>query len=103
MTEPCCDWCEGPLPQIRQRYCSRRCVRAHRDAGFAGNKREIAERRAALKNQVAPKGCATIDEWLARGGTITVCPPAMRPDLGGIPARPSRGTLRGDGAVRSAR
>ncbi len=70
-----CAWCITPLRNIAQKaqrdarsYCSHGCATAHFRNGYIGTKALVEARRARAGK--GPKGCRTIEEWLARGGTI---------------------------------
>lgn len=67
---PCCQWCEHEFTRARGRetYCSRSCADAARSYGPLVTKRQIEARRAHVASQ--PRGCATVEELLQRGGSI---------------------------------
>lgn len=66
-----CLWCEKPLPlkaTAWASYCSNNCAKTHGRHGFGANRRLIEQRVAHIAQQ--PKGCATVDEFIAAGGSV---------------------------------
>lgn len=71
--EKVCKWCEGPVgkkPHSKNvtDCCSVRCAMEWAAVLWSGSRRQIHERMAHIEHQ--PKGCATVEEFLARGGQV---------------------------------
>lgn len=79
-----CAWCEGPNHPDRDSHirlcCSIKCARDWMHHGASVSRRQVEERRAHIASQ--PKGCATIEAWLAAGGKIYREDHAQAPSLG---------------------
>lgn len=92
-----CAWCETEHRTRTESssYCSTRCARRHAAVNYARNKRQEQE---MLARPPGPKGCATVEEWLAAGGVIwrQELVPAL---AGATPVRPKAGDWSG-GRVR---
>lgn len=91
-----CGWCGANIGKAKdgKSYCSTKCMQQHHKHGF----RSKAAVEALQNREPGPKGCASVDEWLERGGTIYRIEPAPWP-CGGVPIRERGNALMG-GRVR---
>jgi hypothetical protein len=92
-----CPWCERDFRTDEQQrsYCSQRCSTAHRRAGYGLNRRQL---QALRSRPAGPKGCATVEEWVSKGGVILRHETVPLP-LGGVPVRSKVGDFT-NGRVR---
>lgn len=70
-SDPLCEWCGEPFkhnPSCTAACCSDHCSHELKLHAYA-SKAKVEARRARLA-EPKPKGCATIEEWLAAGGTV---------------------------------
>lgn len=67
-TKPTCAWCGGKLRggYETRSCCSTDCTRLWTRHGFA-SKKQVEQRR---HRPPGPKGCTSVEQWLAAGGTI---------------------------------
>lgn len=68
-----CAWCGKHHERLSRAgepatCCSKQCLQEWEKHGWGASKAQIAERRAHIAKQ--PRGCKTVEEFLAAGGTI---------------------------------
>lgn len=66
---PKCSWCGDDLVNAQNSCCSHECAKAYIASGCGPTKAEV-ERRLQRLNEPRPKGCTSVEEWLAAGGAI---------------------------------
>jgi hypothetical protein len=63
-----CAWCGGPVGNKRHSNCSPVCREQWRQHGHGPSQRQIERRMAHI--DASPRGCETIEQWIAAGGSI---------------------------------
>lgn len=91
-TRPC-KGCGKPIPVAADiLHCTPECARANNPIRWKRPAQPLAAKHG-------PRGCATVEEFLAAGGQITRYEPAMPGSMGGIPVMPKASVFSG-GRVR---